>query len=130
MTQTIKVKRSRQREAILEVLNSTKAHPTAERVYEEAKLIIPNISLGTVYRNLSKLVGAGEILKVDVGDGYDHFDGNSAPHYHLVCEKCAKVFDLDIKYDNTLNNIAQNKVKGKINSHSLLFYGTCDECAK
>ena len=59
---------SKQREAILQVLKNSKAHPTANQVYEEVRKIIPNISLGTVYRNLSELGGSGEILCLHVAD--------------------------------------------------------------
>lgn len=77
------VKRSRQREAIKEFLMSRKDHPTAEVVYEHVSKDFPNISLGTVYRNLSFLVDNGMAIKVPCEDGSVHFDGNVEPHYHF-----------------------------------------------
>lgn len=70
---------SRQREAILQVLRSTDTHPSASAVYNEVRKLIPNISLGTVYRNLAALAEDGSVLSLSVGDGYEHFDG-TLPH--------------------------------------------------
>lgn len=92
-------KYSRQREAILNVLHSTDTHPTANQVYNRVREAIPNISLGTVYRNLAALSAAGEILSVSVGDGYERFDGNNSPHLHLHCKLCGKITDLPLKID-------------------------------
>ena len=89
------VKRSRQREAIKEFLMSRKDHPTAEVVYEFVSKDFPNISLGTVYRNLSFLVDNGMAIKVPCEDGSVHFDGNVEPHYHFQCMECGSVLDLD-----------------------------------
>ena len=76
------IKRSRQREAIRQCLTGRYDHPTAETVYMSIKDEFPNISLGTVYRNLSLLSDLGEIQKITVSGGPDRFDGNPAPHYH------------------------------------------------
>lgn len=94
---------SRQREAVLKVLKNTKSHPTATQVYEEVKKTIPNISLGTVYRNLSELYENGDIIKVAVGDGFEHFDADTSSHIHLRCKKCGSITDvyttLDVGYE-------------------------------
>ena len=83
------IRRSKQRDAIKAYLMSTTAHPTAEVVYENIKKDFPNISLGTVYRNLNFLVEHDEALRLDCGDGFDHFDGNTHPHNHFFCKSCA-----------------------------------------
>lgn len=88
------VKYSRQREAIKNFLMSRKDHPTAEVVYEHVLKAFPNISLGTVYRNLSFLVDNGQAVKVPCEDGSVHFDGNVMPHYHFQCTECGAVIDL------------------------------------
>ena len=90
---------SRQREAILSVLSSTKTHPTADWIYEETRKIIPNISLGTVYRNLSDLSASGEILKITVGDGKEHYDFDTSPHLHLICKLCGSITDVHLNGD-------------------------------
>ena len=65
------IKYSRQREAILAYLHSTKEHPTAEKVYMELRAQFPKLSLGTVYRNLNLLAESGEILRLSCGDSTD-----------------------------------------------------------
>ena len=80
------LKRSKQRESIKKFLISRYDHPTAETVYMNIKEEFPNISLGTVYRNLSLLADIGEIQKLSTGIGPDRFDGNPTPHYHFICK--------------------------------------------
>lgn len=88
---------SRQREAILKVVRSADTHPTADWIYTETRKIIPNISLGTVYRNLSFLSQSGEILCIDMGDGKEHYDGDNSSHLHLICRKCGKIIDAKLE---------------------------------
>lgn len=85
---------SRQREAILLELRSRYDHPTASQVYDGVRKKIPNISLGTVYRNLSALTQSGDILSISVGDGHEHFDGNRDFHLHLHCKGCGNITDV------------------------------------
>ena len=79
------LKYSRQRESIKASLMSRKDHPTADAVYASIREEFPNISLGTVYRNLNLLVELGEAQKLAFGDGKDHFDADTSLHYHFVC---------------------------------------------
>ena len=81
------LKYSRQRESIKEFLRTRTDHPTADVVYENMKLIYPNISLGTVYRNLSLLADLGEIKKLSSFAGADHFDGRTERHCHFMCTR-------------------------------------------
>ena len=90
---------SKQREAIITVLRDLKTHPTASAVYEKVREIIPNISLGTVYRNLAALRESGDILAISIGDGFDHFDGDKSPHIHLHCKECKEIIDLYMTED-------------------------------
>lgn len=124
------LKFSRQRESIKEYLASTKEHPTADMVYMYIKTIYPNISLGTVYRNLNLLAEQGEIIKLSHGTGSDRFDGNTLPHYHFVCTKCSRVEDLDITPDviEQLNQAAGSHFNGIIEGNSTFFYGKCSRC--
>lgn len=118
---------SRQREAILEVLRSTKTHPSASAIYEEVRKKIPNISLGTVYRNLSALQESGEITNVWLGDGTDRFDGDISPHLHLCCKKCGSISDLPI--DNDFGVSLADKCGFKPDKSVYLIYGICKNCA-
>ena len=107
---------------------SRRDHPTADALYASIREEFPNISLGTVYRNLNLLVETGEILKLTCGSGPDHYDGNVAPHYHFVCRECGQVYDMDLDEMADLNASVQAKAPGKIDSHSILFYGRCEHC--
>ena len=121
-------KNSKQRTAILLLLQNTKRHPTADWIYTEIRKEIPNISLGTVYRNLAHLTEQGLIQRLDVGEGMDRFDANAAPHYHLFCQHCKRLLDLDIPYDAALDQKAAAAYSGSILWHSLVFHGTCHIC--
>lgn len=92
------LKYSRQRESIKEFLMTRTDHPTADTVYHQLRKIYPNISLGTIYRNLALLADIGEIQKICTGDGADRFDGQIRPHYHVICTRCHQVMDLDLDY--------------------------------
>ena len=85
------LKYSKQRASILEYLSGTHSHPTADMVYLHVKEEFPNISLGTVYRNLNLLADIGEITKIPTPDGGDRFDGRTDSHYHVICSGCGNV---------------------------------------
>ena len=121
-------KYSRQREAIKDYLSHTKEHPTADTVYMHIRKTQPNISLGTVYRNLNMLAEQGEILKLDGIDESDRFDGNPLPHYHFLCNECGCVIDLEMEAIDHINVIAGAKFNGKIMGHNTFFYGVCPKC--
>lgn len=87
---------SRNREAILDCLRGTTAHPSAEWVYAQLKPVNPSLSLGTVYRNLCQLKDAGVIRSVGVVAGQERFDGDVSAHAHVMCTRCGRVVDLPI----------------------------------
>ena len=121
-------KYSRQRECIVKNLQSRRDHPTADMVYESVQIEEPNISLGTVYRNLSFLTENGQILKISTGIGPDHFDGFTEAHNHFVCRKCGRVLDLDYVADEKIIAYASKNFNGEIKGYDLQFYGTCEDC--
>lgn len=122
------LKYSRQREAILQSLKARFDHPTAEMLYEEVRQVYPNISLGTVYRNLSLLCDCGIIKKLNCGDNAEHFDGKISPHYHFICNCCHCVSDLEMDNIDFINTLAANSFQGKIAGNCTYFYGICKEC--
>ncbi|MEI3175222.1 MAG: transcriptional repressor [Lachnospiraceae bacterium] len=122
------MKYSRQRESIKNFLSTRKDHPTADAVYMNIRKEYPNISLGTVYRNLSLLASVGEIQKISCGDGVDHFDPNADPHYHFVCRDCGAVKDIEMKPLENLEAMAAEGFDGSISGHTAVFYGRCGEC--
>lgn len=124
------IKYSRQREAIKNFLVEHTDHPTADMIYAELREEYPNISLGTVYRNLSLLAERGEIIKFSCEGRIDRFDGKIQPHYHFFCKDCGSVFDLAMKEQTKINQIANEGFDGIIESHQLAFFGKCSKCTK
>lgn len=124
------LKYSRQREVIKESLINREDHPTADMIYMDVRETFPNISLGTVYRNLQLLTDLGEIQKLNVGDGVDHFDAKAFPHYHFICTECGSVIDLQMKNIDTIKDIAGVNFDGQIAGHITYFYGICGNCCK
>lgn len=126
------LKYSRQRESIKHFLAETKEHPTADTVYLHVKKQFPNISLGTVYRNLNLLTDLGEAVKISTPNGGDRFDGRLEPHNHFLCTKCGRLLDLDLdmKSIEEVNRLAAENFGGKIESSTTLFYGECSDCIK
>lgn len=124
------MKQSKQRNAILDYLHSTTSHPTADTVYENVRKTIPNISLGTVYRNLNLLADAGEILRLTCGGSSDRYDGCTKPHYHFLCRECGGVSDLEMDSLAHIDVIAGAGYQGKVEGHVAYFYGVCPACLK
>lgn len=125
------IKHSKQRDSIKAFLASRTDHPTADTIYMNIRQTNPNISLGTVYRNLALLTELGEIIKITTGDGADRFDGNTAPHHHFICTQCHRVYDLNgMRNIDTIMDAAQEAAPGQIKGYVANFYGICEQCAK
>ena len=122
---------SRKREAILDTLRSTKTHPTAEWVYLQLKSQYPDLSLGTVYRNLSQFKEDGTIVSLGVVNGQEHFDGDISPHSHFICSHCGSV--LDVPNEPNLSIMFKRTslaLDAQIESCHILFRGICSDCMK
>ena len=91
-----KVRSTKQRQAILQVIRGSKAHLTADDVFQEVKLQQPNISLGTVYRNLELLTQAGTLSKAVFSDGKSRFEFAGEHHHHLICLSCGSTVDIPV----------------------------------
>ena len=123
------LKHSKQREMIKDFLMSRHDHPTADVVYMNVRQQNPNISLGTVYRNLTLLADIGEIQRLRLGDGVDHFDADTSPHYHFVCSDCGSVIDLKMKSIDNITDVAGEDFDGNITGLVTYFYGSSGHCA-
>ncbi len=122
------MRNTKQKEAIMEVLRGTTSHPTADWVYSEVRKEIPNISLGTVYRNLRLLCQSGEILELDLCGNLSRFDARQDDHYHFRCEECGQVFDVDEPVDKKIDGRIALKTGFVIIYHKLEFRGVCRKC--
>lgn len=123
-------KHSRQREAILTNLMMRSDHPTADTLYQSLRTDFPNISLGTVYRNLNLLAESGTIRKLHCGEGVEHYDYDTSDHAHFVCSCCGSVTDLPLSESAALNHLAELSGAGVVAHHTLIFYGKCRQCMK
>jgi Fur family peroxide stress response transcriptional regulator len=123
-------KKTRQREAILKVLKGTKSHPTADWIYSEVRKEIPNISLGTVYRNLKLLSERGDILEIDLSGKLSRYDAYTENHYHFRCDKCDRVFDLSETVNSEINEKVARDTGFWVTDHRLEFRGLCKDCQK
>ena len=119
---------TKQRQAILEALNSVVTHPTADDIHQMVRVTMPKMSLGTVYRNLEKMSECGMILKLNTAGVQKRFDGNSARHYHIRCCKCGKVEDVHMPLVDGLDDTAQALSGYKMIMHNIEFVGICSEC--
>ena len=124
-------KHFRKRDAILTCLRETTEHPSAEWVYSQLKQEIPDLSLGTVYRNLSLFKEQGLITSLGTVNGVERFDANTDPHVHYICTGCGKVLDLhQIRVPEDLNQAAASDSGGEVTGCQLTFTGVCGQCAK
>jgi len=120
---------SRQREMILNILSSSKSHPTAEEVLEEVRKQDEHVARGTVYRNLNLLVESGDIIKIATPDGIFRYDYIHSPHSHAVCDGCGKVFDFTFK-DIGLDEFLKEKLGFCAGNSAISVRGICDTCSK
>lgn len=124
------MKYSRQRELIKKAVLQNPVHPTAEEVYNMLRKDNPNISLGTVYRNLNKLSLNKIIQKIPVPNAADHFDGRMDTHFHIVCTECGKMNDIEFPGCYGCDKFSKIETDYKINGFNFVFYGVCKDCQK
>lgn len=122
-------KNFRKRAAILAYLKESKAHPSAETIYADLKSEIPDLSLGTVYRNLNIFKQQGQVISLGTVAGVERFDGHTQPHVHFICQECADVTDLpEMTIPTHLTDTAAKFTNGCIQDCQLTFSGTCQYC--
>lgn len=121
------MKNSKQRSLVLQAVQNNRSHPTAETIHNIVKEEIPNISLGTVYRNLNRLSDDGYIKRIKFSNESDRFDGMTYNHYHMVCEQCKRVFDISSK-GFKINEAIAKKTGYKILEHEMILKGICTTC--
>lgn len=121
---------TQQRKLIYDILSRTDSHPTADWIYERVKRYIPNISLGTVYRNLKVLKDKGLILEISDGK-QSRYDARVDDHYHFRCDACGNVYD--IEHDTIEINPKVDQLRNygfKVSRFNVEFYGICKNCAR
>lgn len=122
---------SKKREAILEVIRGTCVHPSADWVYQQLKPDYPDLSLGTVYRNLAAFRQEGIITSVGVVKGQERFDAVTQPHSHFVCTECGGVEDLcQLEQPSELIHMAGEMYGLRVDRYQLTLEGVCKDCLK
>lgn len=121
-----KIRITSQQRIILDYLKGVKSHPYAEIIYEEVKKKLPQISLGTVYRNLNMLKERGEIQEIK--SRIARYDADISRHAHYICENCEMIYDIFEKIVEE-ENIKNKMIKfGEVKSFQLYLYGVCNNC--
>lgn len=119
---------SSKREAIFKTIASTKSHPSAKWVYDQLKDEIPNLSLGTVYRNIALFKEQGRVITVANVNGEERIDADVTDHAHFVCECCNSVYDLVSSEQSPLEKqLLQNGFE--IKRKNVVFFGICKKCS-
>lgn len=122
-------KNFRKRSAILAYLQQTEAHPSAETIFTELKQEIPDLSMGTVYRNLALFQEQGLAMRVATVGGVERFDANTNPHVHFICSGCEAVIDLhQLRTPDALCKEAEGTIGCKVDQCQLSFTGLCSKC--
>ncbi len=121
---------TRQRKLVLETLAQSQCHPTATELYDMVKERMPGISQGTVYRNLNRLQELGYVQELDYGAGASHYDARVEPHYHVRCEQCGRVDDvqIDLEPRPSIGDAARVAEGWRIHEQRVEFTGVCPEC--
>lgn len=123
------MKYSKQRELIRHAICHQLDHPTADQIYQAVRQQQPNISLGTVYRNLSQLSEVGEIRKISMSDGGDRYDGQLHEHYHMLCTHCGQVYDVSLPEMEQLNGSIFDRYGFQVEYRELILQGCCKKCS-
>ena len=115
---------------VYKMVQHLKCHPTANDIYTEIQKESPSISRGTVYRNLDRLAKMGEIKKVEVPGGPEHFDFRCDEHYHIKCNICNRIYDVDMNCLSDLTDMIDDKQGFQFQGYDVFFNGICPECNK
>ena len=128
MQSTIR-KHSKKREALLAILRGTKRHPSAAWAFEELRRVYPDVSLGTVYRNLAEFREDGLVRSVGFVDGFERFDADTSPHDHFFCTECGAVLDIFPKIQPELDDVRCDTGLD-IRRKETSYYGVCPDCVR
>ncbi len=115
---------------ILEFIQETDKHPTAQEVYQEVRKKLPKISKATVYRNLKSLAEKGSIKKLDIGQKEIRWDGNANPHHHFICNKCDRIIEVNLADIWQIEERLEEKYSLKLEDYSIIARGLCDFCQR
>jgi Fur family peroxide stress response transcriptional regulator len=119
---------TQQLKVVWDAIKDETTHPTADQIYEKVRRAMPTISLGTVYRNLQKLVGEKKLKVLTLGRT-QRFDPMVDRHDHFICERCNRVYDIVVKSSEKVLSSALPRRGFKVTAHQVTLYGVCKNCA-
>ncbi len=119
------MRNTRQRALVESIIKNRYDHPTADDIYLTAREIEPNISLGTVYRNLKQLADDNKIITLETTDKRVHYDGDTSNHSHFICSECGRIIDLFFEFSPPEFLEKQGHT---VTDEKRLYYGVCKYC--
>jgi Fe2+ or Zn2+ uptake regulation protein len=130
MANQVQKRMTRQLAAVYEALHADPTHPSADEIYQRVRQMLPQISLGTVYRNLQRLVEEGRIHLLLVGERIARYDPMLTEHDHFICLQCGEVVDVLLDRDRQVNVAPLLEQGFTVATHSLSVHGLCQQCAQ
>jgi Fe2+ or Zn2+ uptake regulation protein len=121
-------RKTAQRDLVFQIVAGRCDHPTAQDVYEQARGSMPAISLGTVYRNLQRLVDQGKLIESKNGPKPARYEARRHRHYHIHCTECGHLEDVSVPYQEELDRRVARQLHYQLDEHRLEFYGICPRC--
>lgn len=119
-----------QRRAVVHALSGDHVHITADQVHASARVLVPEVSLATVYNTLNELVSMGEISAINVGDGSTRYDPKVGPdHHHLICDGCGRIYDVEPSGIEAVALDSAQRHGMRIDTFEVVFRGRCTDCA-
>ncbi len=124
------LKVTHQRSEIYRLLLHEQDHPSAETLYKRLLVILPSISLDTVYRTLATLEQHGLVARIQTAESQARFEAVHGPHHHLICSRCKKVMDFQWPAIDMLPPPQVAAQWGQIDSKTIVMYGICKTCSE
>jgi len=119
---------TKQRTVILHTLERLRNHPTADELFDVVRRELPNVSLGTIYRNLDVLAKSGHVRRLDSGMGQARFDAEPKPHHHVRCRECGRLDDVMITPGTRIKKPSRSEHGFEILDYRIEFEGCCPDC--
>lgn len=118
-----------QRAAVLRVLRAEpEEHPDAHAIYQAVRRVLPQVSLGTIYRTLTVLTEAGLIRELEYGSAISRYEAVDRPHYNIICSECGRIGNIHGSPFVDLNDRVAARTPFEVLGHRLEFFGRCPEC--
>jgi len=124
----VSLKLTKQRQEILDLIQDSSGHMTADQIHSKLKEQNVTIGIATVYRNLNVLYDEKLINRVRHPELGYIYDKNVHDHYHFRCVRCNKIQDVSIGYQDQLHKIVEKELNCQVNTHDINFEGICREC--